>query len=234
MPIAEEDGFLQSHDLAHTTCLGIESERISECIEKIRESRTRGVFGSPQFGFHCKNLDFLRDIPWVEAIWFWDVGLNDIEGLYSLENLRHFGVHPKRPPIDFARFPRLNKVVIEPKASDRGLDELNELEMLHIWHFRPTDKTFSALRLPASLRELHLNWTSPESLESLPALPNLRRLEIHRCRNLVDLGNLNEKFPNLEHLVVSASSRITAAEGARAIRGLHKISHVFVGNTKLV
>lgn len=182
MPIAKEDGFFLTHDLAHTTCLGIESEHIAACVERIRETRTCGVFGSPGFGFHCKKVDFLREIPWVEAVWFWDICLDDIDGLYSLENLRYFGMHPKRPPIDFGRFPRLKKAVIEPKAKDRGLDELSELELLHLWRFRPADKTFSALNLPVSLVEFQVNWASPESLESLPPLPHLRRLEIHGSR----------------------------------------------------
>ncbi len=234
MPIAEEDGFFQTHDMAHTTCLGIESDRIPACVERIRQTQTRGVFGSPFFGFHGKNVDFLRELPWVEAVWFWDVCLNDIEGLYSLENLLYFGVHPKRPPIDFSRFPKLKRASIEPKTKDRGLDELKELERLNIGHFRPAERAYSSLKLPESLRELEINWASPESLDSLPALPNLRRLVVTHCRNLADLGSLNEKYPNLEYLVVDACGRITAAEGGRAIQGLHKLAHAFVGNKKLV
>jgi len=234
MPIALEDGFLQTHDLAHVSCLGIETARLGACIERIKAKKIKGVFGSPSFGFEGSDLDFLSELPWIEAVWFWDVQLKSIEGLHALENLRHFGVHPKRPAIDFSRFPKLRKMVIEPKGKDSGIETLKELELLHIWHYRPKDKTFSALALPEALTELQINWANPMSLESLPAHACLRRLEIHQCRNLSDLGNLGEKYPHLEHLVIGACGRVSLSEGERVVRDLPKLSHAHVQSAKLL
>lgn len=233
MPIAREDGFFRTNDLTHSSSLGIESSRLSECVTEVKRSHIRGVFGSPCFGFTGQNLDFLPEVEWVESVWFWDVNLKDIDGLYSLENLRHFGVHPKRPAIDFSRFKKLQKVIIEPRSKDRGLDELKELELLHVWHFKPKDGTFSELAIPSSLIELQINWANPESLETLPALPNLRSLEIHRCRNLERLDALAEKYPNLETLIVTTSGRVTVEEGTRAVRGLNKLVHAHVAGKKV-
>jgi hypothetical protein len=39
------------------------------------------------------------------------------------------------------------------------------------------------------------------------------------------LGILCEKYPNLEHLVVTACGRMSADEGTRAIKGLAKLKH---------
>jgi hypothetical protein len=233
MPIAREDGFFCTHDLAHVSCLGIESARLGECVDRVKANRVSGVFGNPHFGFSGSDLHFLSELPWIEAVWFWDVNLKDVEGLYALQNLQHFGVHPKRPPIDFSRFPRLRKAIIEPKAKDRGLETLDELELLHVWHFRPKDGSFASLALPPSLEELQINWASPRSLDSLPVHRHLRRLEIHRCRNLEDLGDLGGKFPNLEHLVVDACGRVPQSEGERAVRDLPKLVHAFVQRAKL-
>ena len=234
MPIALEDGFLQTHDLTDVSCLGIETARLGACVERVKAKRVKGVFGSPGFGFEGSDLDFLTELPWVEAVWFSEIQLKSIEGLYALQDLRHFGVHPRRPAIDFSRFPRLRVAIIEPKAKDRGIETLKELELLHIWHYQPKDKTFSALALPDSVTEFQVNWANPSSLESLPAHPGLRRLEIHQCRNLVDLGNLGEKYPNLEHLVIGACGRVTRSEGERVVRDLPKLSHAFVQVAKLV
>lgn len=234
MPIAMEDGFYQSHDLNGVSSLGIETSRAGECIQRIAEKRIRGVFGNPSFGFNGNDLDFLHQIPWIESIWFWDIALNNIDGVYALENLRHFGVSPKRPAIDFSRFPRLLEAVVEPKTKDCGLDALRELALLHIWHYRPKDASFSALRLPESLTELQINWANAASLETLPALPNLRRLEVHRCRNLAILGVLYEKFPMLEHVVIDACGRVTHEEGRRAIQGSDKLTHAYIAGMLLV
>ena len=234
MPIALEDGFFQTHDLAEVGCLGIETSRLNECVARVRDHRITGVFGSPSFGFTGSDLDFLAEMPWVEAVWFWDVNLKSIDGLYALQDLRHFGVHPKRPAIDFSRFPKLRKAVIELKEKDRGLASLNELELLHIWHYRPKDHSFASLALPKSLTELQISWANPASLESLSAHTSLRRLEVHRCRNLEDLGDLGRKFPSLDHLVIDACGRLQPNECERVIRDLPLLAHAYVQNVKLV
>lgn len=234
MPIALEGGFFQTDDLAEVRCLGIETSRLNECVAQVRDRRIKGVFGSPSFGFAGSDLDFLAEMPWVEAVWFWDVNLKSIEGLYALQDLRHFGVHPKRPAIDFSRLPKLRSAVIEPKEKDRGLASLNDLERLHIWHYHPKDRSFASLALPKSLTELQINWASPASLESLCAHTRLRRLEVHRCRNLEDLGHLGRKFPSLNHLVVDACGRVPPSEGERVVRDLPMLAHAYVQNVKLV
>jgi hypothetical protein len=234
MPIALEDGYYLSHDLAHVTCLGVDSGRLGECVARVKANRIKGVFGHSSYGFTGQDLDFLSEIPWVEAVWFWDINLNNIDGLYALSELRYFGVSPKRPPIDFSKFPKLRKAIVEPKAHDRGLGALSQLELLHIWRYRPKQKDFSALEFSDSLSELQINWANPSSLESLPEIRGLRRLEVHRCRNLESLGDLGTKFPNLEHLVVAACGRVLSGEGERVIRDLPNLSHAYVRDAKLV
>jgi hypothetical protein len=65
-------------------------------------------------------------------------------------------------------------------------------------------------------------------------LPNLRRLEIHRCRNLESLGDLGAKFPCLEHLVVAACGRVMPGEGERVVHDLPAIVHAYVRDAKVV
>lgn len=226
MPISREGEFLHWSDAPSGPGLGIESDKLAACIARVKEAGLPGVFGSPDFGFAEQDLDFLNEMPFLERVWFWDVGLKNIDGLYALKNLRHFGVHPKRPPIRFDHFAQLESAVIELHVKDSGLEQLSKLKRLHLW--RCKDASLASLRLPESLDELQLNWMSMTSLDPLQALPNLRRLEIHRCRNLDNLGDLVQKFPNLQHLVVDACGRMTAEAGARSIRGLAKLQHAWV------
>jgi hypothetical protein len=233
MPIKREGKFYISHDLAHVTCLGIESSQIDLCIKRVNKNGIKGVFGFPGFGFDEINLDFLKEIPWVEAIWFWDIKLKDIEGIYSLKNLISFGVHPKRPPVDFSSFSRLKKLVIEPKAKDSGIKSLNNLDLLHIWRYRSKSKDFCGFEFPENITELEINWSNIESLESLPSLRKLKHLEIHRCRNLEKLTDLGKKFPQLEHFVVDTCGKVKHNEGVNAISGCKKLKHVYVQRKKL-
>ena len=234
MPIAMEDGFYQSHDIYPVSSLGIESARVPACVQRVVEQRILGVFGSPYHGYTGTDLDFLREMPWVESVSFWDSPLTNIDGLYALKNLRFFALSTKRPGVDFSRFPELRRAVVEYKTRDSGLETLRALALLHIWRYSPKDATFSTLKLPESLTELQINWANVASLETLPALPNLRRLEVHQCRHLVDLGMLSEKFPLLEEVVVAACGRVTSAEGARAIQGLQALTRARISGAELV
>jgi hypothetical protein len=228
MPIARDGRFLVWRDMQHTPGLGLESDQLVECVEEARIVPFKGLFGNPAFGFREPTLNVLNALPEVEAVWFWDVELRNVDALYSLRGLSHFGVHPKRPALDFARLQALKQLVWFYKPADTGVQSLLALESLHIWHYREKTKSLSDLALPPNLVELEINWASVETLDGLPTLPRLRRLEVHRCRNLRSLGNIALRFPLLEHLVVAACGKVEDGEGARVARQLPRLKHAYV------
>ena len=209
MPIEREGGFLWTHDLGLTPSIGIESARLDECVTEAHARRAGGVFGHPSFGFAQEDLDFLARMPWLVQVWFWDVSLRSIDGLYTLSGLRYFGVHPDRPPLDFSRFPALEHVVWIHEPRDRGLEAAASVRHVALWHYKPRSKHFAALDLPPELESLGINWANPSTLAGIRELPRLRRLEIHRCRNLASLDELPRIAPNLEELVITTSGRLS-------------------------
>lgn len=233
MPIEREGRFLVSRDLAEVPSLGLESANLSACIREARSRRYTGVFGCPSFGFKESSLDALAELPLLESVWFWDVSLKDVEGIYQLPLLKSFGVHPKRPAVDFSRLRTLQKVVWHYKPTDTGISALS-LKRLHIWHCLLKSEEVSELQLPASLEELQINWASLSRLDGLHALPNLRHLEIHRCRNLESLTVLPKLFPRLEHLVVAACGKVSVPEVGWLKEHLPSLRHAYVKDRKLV
>ncbi len=228
MPIAREDQFLVSRDLARTPSLGLESANLEACLAEVRQRGFKAVFGSPVFGFFEDSLDSLKGLPELEAIWFWDVDLRDIDAIYEHSSLQRFGIHDKRPPVDFSRLPSLKRVVWKHKASDVGIRSLSGLELLHVWSYAPRSKSFADLELPSGLTELQINWANPKTLDGMISVPGLRRLEIARCRNLETLDAIPALFPDLEHLVVTACGRIQSGEGERVVARLPNLRHAFV------
>ena len=208
MPIHREGEFLVSYDLQNTPTLYVESSRLEAYVSEARRRRIPGLGGCPRFGFSETNLDVLRELPWLQRVWFWDVALDNVDGLYALQDLRDFGVHPRRPGIDCARLPQLRSAVVHYSPRDANLDALPRLASLHLWHFNPRAKHFGIAKMPACLEELEINWANPTSLAGLPHLPRLRTLGIHRCRNLESLAGLPEIAPNLEKLIVTTSGRL--------------------------
>ena len=228
MPIEREGQFLVSRDLAHTLSLGLESATLAACLAEVRQRDFKAVFGSPGFGFFEETLDALEGLNGLEAIWFWDIKLRNIDAIYKHPSLQRFGVHDKRPPVDFSRLPSLKQVVWKYKASDYGIRSLLALERLHVWSYTSKNKSFETLELPSALTELQINWASPKSLDGMTSVPGLRRLEICRCPNLEIVEAIPALFPNLEHLVISACGRIESGQGERVVAKLPKIRHAFV------
>ena len=233
MPIAREGSFLVSHDLTEVPSLGLESANLDACVREARLHPYKSVFGSPAFGFFEETLDALNELPHLEYVWFWDIAFKNIEGIYALSKLKSFGVHPKRPAIDFSRLQSLRRLVWMYKPSDTGLSSL-QLDRLDIWRFAPKSKSFSGLQLPDTLEELQINWANPSTLEGLPTIPGLRRLEIHRCRNLESLAIIPRLFPDLEHLVVAACGRVRSGEGERLAASVPSLKHAYVEDKKVV
>ncbi|MEM7468333.1 MAG: hypothetical protein AAF387_15795, partial [Pseudomonadota bacterium] len=209
MPIKRVGKFLETSDLGITRSVGIETTQIARCVSHIQKKKILGAFGCPAFGFRQDNLDFLNELALLKQVWFWEIDLKDISGLYALDNLEYFGVHEKRDSIDFSQFPRLRKAVWHPVKNDRGLDELDALLELDIWRYKPKDKSYETLEIPASIEKLDLNWCNPSSLDQMPMLENLLELQIHYCRNLTTINSLLDFAPNLRRLVITRCANLT-------------------------
>ncbi|MBB1440664.1 hypothetical protein H5202_18720 [Shewanella sp. SG41-4] len=208
MPIERIGKYLETEDLGITHSLGIETNQIESCIREIQDRNILGTFGCPVFGFKQEDLDFLNQIPLIQQVWFWEIGLKDINGIYSLSDLAYFGIHDKRPAIDFSNFPKLQKAVWHPVRKDCGLGELDSLQGLDIWRFKPKEKSYNAIELPKNLKQLDLNWCNPSSLKGMPTLSNLEELQIHYCRNLESIESILYFAPNLKKLVITRCANL--------------------------
>ena len=199
--------------LGRPRAVGIESRRVKQCMARYNEANFRGLFGSPYFGFREENLDFLN-LAKVKPIWlwFWDVKMKDLDALYELDELDQFGIHPKRPGIDFSRFRRLSLVVNHWLKQDTGIAN-SSIKKYNLWHFKPRSKSFAEVEIPLGVEKLELYWANPASLDGFPVLKNLKELQIHRCRNLADLSALPRIAPNLRHLLTTTSSRLAPKVG---------------------
>lgn len=224
MPIHREGELLVSYDVHDTPTIYLESSRLAAGIAEARRRRIPGIGGSSSFDFRETNLDCLRELPWVERVWFWDLALENVDGLYALRDLRHFGLPPRRPGIDFSRFQRLESIVWDYNARDVNVQQV-AAKRLYLWHFNPRSKRYSSVQLPTQLEELEINWANPSTLEGLPTFPHLRTLGIHRCRNLESLAGLPEIAPNLETLIVTTSGRLTDVDCVRELPRLRVALH---------
>ena len=233
MPIGWRNGFIWWPDACHTPSLGIESDRLRDCVAEVQRRSIKGVFGSVP-DFREETLDFLVDLPELEAVEFYDVRLRSISGLYGLRNLRHLRLTEQRPPLDLTQLRSLRSLVWNHVAKDSGVGSLHELAELNLWRYKPPIGTFEELDLPSSLTKLGIYWSNVKTLDGLPRLPKLTLLEVARCRNLESLGRLPEACPALETLFISSSGRLRASEAMRVAAGLPRLRHLVAEKRLLI
>ncbi|MEZ5499818.1 MAG: hypothetical protein R3E77_10370 [Steroidobacteraceae bacterium] len=192
----------------------MESRRLAVCMAHYKSKRFGGLFGTPDFGFEERNLDFLYDAKNANWLWFWDVALESIDALYELKVVREIGINPKRPGIDFSRLPSLRAVTNHWIRADRGIGG-SRITRYRLLHFNPRAKQFGQAEMPSRVEQLEMIWANPASLQGLPILPCLRELQLHRCPNLRDLSSLPMIAPALETLIITSAPRVNAEHGVR-------------------
>src|SRR5688572_13949865 len=146
MPISREGDYLLDRQGPFGTTLGLESSHLAACIAEVHKRRYQGVFGSGGFDFRESSLDALAELPPLQSIWFWDVALKSVAGLYAQPTLRSMGVATqKRPVIEFSRLPALESLVWFYKSTDTGVGTLYSLQELYLWHHNTKERSFRDL-----------------------------------------------------------------------------------------
>ena len=234
MPIErDKNGFYFWADADETPALGIETARLQACIDEVSNRELSGVFGTQPY-FEGGDLEFIRQMPNLVSVEFWDVTISDLSALYDLARLRFLRLSDcKRPGLEFDRLSHLQRLIWEYSTKDVGCSSMSKLKFLHLWRYKTRSGDMSGIDLPTNLSELGIFWCNAKSLNGMTRLPNLTHLTISRCRDLASIIALAKSCPNLEHLVITASGRVSATEGERLARQLPKIQHLYAGNEKI-
>lgn len=211
--------------------LGIDSSNMKNCISEFnkqyklfkRGKTYSSIFGHETFGFKESKLDFLKHFKKVENIWFWDVNLSDIQGLYYLKNLKSIGLLGKRPSIDFSQLTSLKEITIDWDTKDYNLERCENVESFYLWRHKPKERNFNSFKFPLNCtNNTSLNWTNVEDLTSLNGLKGLKKLEIHRSRNLKSLKGLEKYSETLEQIIISTSGKLEEYEFIKEFPNLKK------------
>lgn len=211
MNIHKHRGYYISKEEAEPYYIGIESNRVSECVKQYHRRKCNGVFGHFSFGFKGSDLDFLPQMPGAKAVWFWDCHFSSVDGIYALATMQRCGVMSKRPGIDYSRFPELKQLVVHWNRKDKGILE-SSVEDFSLWHCNPKSKSFEGVEVPTDVHNLRITWFNPTSLDGLPVLENLETLQLQMGRNFVDASSIVRLAPNLKKFYIDNCKRLTDPE----------------------
>ncbi|SFH37007.1 hypothetical protein [Pontibacter chinhatensis] len=207
--VPEEDIFIDKEKQGGYKSIGIVTDKLDKCIAKYQQENFNGIFGNPSFGFKNVDFDFVKDFKDAKFIWFWNINVNDITGLYNLENAEYFGVLGKRPLLDFSNFRSLKTLVLEWHQKDKNLYNCENIEHFDLWHHKPKDKSFADFSFPRFAKKVGLNWTNVEDLTTLNGLKGMSEISIDRSRNLKSLRGLETYADTIEKLYFDTCNKLS-------------------------
>lgn len=181
--------------------------------------RDHGLIGlrlSGYLGWRSGNLDFLRDVPFVEYLDILTTKLEDVSGLYELKELSYFALEGKTPPLDFSRLPRLSTLAlgrVSPHVH-RDLGKAQAIRKLALTHPKPD--SLAVLGQLTALQDLGMSAAPIRDLSFSSFTPGLRRLSLVACNSMQSLAGL-ENARDLVSLTI---------EQAKSLSDLTSLSHL--------
>ncbi|MCA9315550.1 MAG: hypothetical protein KDB73_08660 [Planctomycetes bacterium] len=212
MPVRRSGEFLVFEQAgAFGGALGIESERVQECLDHFLASDYSRLFISRNFGYVGRDLDFLKQLASkVQSIWAWDLKLDSIDGLYACQGLQSLGLNESnRPGIDFSRLPQLEHLYLGWHGNDRHLADQAALVKLHLSEVNPASRSLGDVELPSRCTgAVKFRATNVTSLKGVGGLQGVRRFELNVGSHLIALDGIEQIGGCLERVVVGQCPRL--------------------------
>lgn len=202
----------------------IDSDRISECIEYIKEHDLRFIGINSYMGYKKSDINFLSDIAdFVEGITIPDDKF-DISVLNSLHKLKILGfADNKKTKIDLSNFPNLATLACEYSPRLLSLEVCEQLRSLTLTGYRVTSKSLIAIPLLSSLEEFDLFVTNIATLEGIERFTNLRKLTLFRASQLQQIDSLRALKGTITSIEFDQCKKILSYDALGELENLRRL-----------
>lgn len=182
--------------------------------------------------FEGKDIAFVEQLPELEAFWIIHRTIDDISPIHNLRNLRSLKVHTYcRTAIDFSKFPRLERCVLEWRRGVSSLYDRPHLKCL--WVNKYDKKHTSEFARASQLERLFLANAPTEDLGGLDGLKRLRTLGFHRLRRLSSLKGI-ESLQGLQTLEIQECRKLESLSGVGKLGHLRRLLFTDLGEIESI
>lgn len=158
--------------------------------------------------YEFNNIDFLKEykLDFIESIDLLSDSIENIEGLYSLKNLKR--INNTKHRIEYSKFENLISLGIElvDKYDIEELSKLHNLEDLSLLN-KFTEKDLTIISNNKNLKKLTIRGSKLESLEGLQNFEKLEKLELYHNRNLKSLKGI-DNHQSLEEIIINSAPKL--------------------------
>ncbi len=202
--------------------LFIESDKIYETIEFIKENNIRNIYVSRFRGYELDNIEPLLSLKGIKRFQYQEYGkkisLKGIENFNELKFLRIDDIQP----IDLSAFPKLETLILKWSNKILNLDTCSNLKKLNLWNFNTKEKDFSRFPLLKSLKTLNLFYGNAISFDGLRLSEIIEKLYIYSYPKLKSIQKLNN-YESLKKIEFESCKRISDIDSLRNLNNLEKL-----------
>jgi len=242
-----------ARNIAGRTLWILKSDDIGSGIEAVQSGKVEGIWIARCKGFFGRDLDFLKKIKSIRALWINDANGLDLSGLEYAADLEFLGLSDTDCPFDLGQLANLKRLIFSV-AKGRPLPAvgLPKLRQLGMWGFDGKDLTI--LKAYPELETLELIQARKlASLDGLENCQNLTELVVAYCPALLNIGTLGtlgklqsldfenvkkiEEYKPLANLALLKKLIIDKAAPLKNIdfvRNLRDLEHVVIRNTAIL
>lgn len=204
------DSFIFSKNGIWGDFLVVESNRLKETIEFIKQNKINLIELNYYKGYTNKNISFLMDIAHlIEGLLIVDEDI-DLKGIEMLTNLRMLSItDEKRYPIDFAIFKNLERCSLLWHKNYQNLNQCENLKGLLLKKFKFERNNILLFTGMTRLQSLTFIQSTLENLDFIKNTPILSILEIYYASTLKDISGLINCHESLKRLIIDHCKNIS-------------------------
>ena len=193
----------------------------AKIAEYMSKHMVRELYLNHARGWVGDNVDFLRDLPELDAFRILDFTIKDVSAIHALGSLRLLEVSTYcTTPVDFARFPRLEDCAIYWRDGSTSLFACEKLERLFLHRYSGVQS--ASIAQLERLVSLSIANGGLQEVRHLGNLKRLRRLGLYNLAGLTSLRGIG-RLTQLEELEVNGCRAVDQIEELATLEDLRKL-----------
>jgi len=184
--ISQCDDFWVVKDEGCGTALVIRASWSRRYLDIVTKYKVKIIRLNDRIGWLDSDISFLLEIPGIHSVDILSDKVADVSPVFQLRHLRRLSLYCKAKIAgDFAMLENLESVSLDWRPVYDSVFDLDGLARINILGY--PDKDITRWKSNEKLRELRLESNKLESLIGITQFPNLKWLDLFRCRKLESL-----------------------------------------------
>jgi Leucine-rich repeat (LRR) protein len=184
--IAQCDDYWVVNDEGYGTALVIRASWSSRYLDIVNKYKVKIIRLNDRIGWLDSDISFLLEIPGIQNVEILSDKVADVSPVFQLRHLKRLSLYCKAKIAgDFGMLANLESVSLDWRPVYDSVFILDALTHINILGY--PDKDLTRWRNNKKLSELRLESNRLESLIGIEQFPNLKWLDLFRCRKLESL-----------------------------------------------